>query len=67
MVLSIHFCVPKGVILLLLATVAGVLPTVSLASFPHITFLLFSFDVQVFVSLDLNGSFYSLLSSKEKY
>ena len=46
----------KGVIWLLVAAVAGVVPTVSLASFSYIS-LLFSFDVQVFVLLDLNGMF----------
>jgi hypothetical protein len=68
-VLSIRFCVlfSKGVIWLLLATVAGVVPTVSLASFfVHIS-LLFSFDVQVFACLDLNGTFCFLLSRNEKY
>jgi hypothetical protein len=50
----------KGVIWLLLATVAGVVPTVSLASFSKIS-LLFSFDVQVFACLDLNGTFCSLV------
>ena len=47
----------KGVIWLLVAAAAGVVPTVSLASFSYIS-LLFSFDVQVFVLLDLNGMFW---------
>lgn len=65
-VLSIHFFIvcSKGVIWLLLATTAGLLPVVSLAS---ILSLLFSFNVQVFACLDLNGNSCSLLSGNEKY
>ena len=56
----------KGVIWLLLATVAGVVPTVSPASFSYIS-LLFSLDAKVFACLDLNGTCCSFLSRNEKY
>ena len=57
---SIHLYVSKGVIWLLLATVAGIVPTVSPAGLSYISSL-FSFDVQVFACLNLNGTLYSLV------
>ena len=53
----------KGVIWLLVAVVAGVVPTVSLASFSYTT-LLISFNVQVFSLLNLNGTFCSFLETR---
>jgi chromate transport protein ChrA len=62
--LSIHLCYFfKGVIWLLVATVAGVVPTVSLASFSYI-YLLISLNVQVFSLLNLNGTFWSFLETR---
>ena len=56
----------KGVIWLLLAIVVGAVPTVSPASF-FIHTLLFLFYVKVFMFLDLNGTFCSLLTMNENY
>ena len=53
----------KGVIWLLVAVVAGVVPTVSLANFSYTT-LLISFNVQVFSLLNLNGTFCSFLETR---
>jgi hypothetical protein len=54
----------KGVIWLLLAILAGVVPTVSVISFLYVS-LPFSFDVQVFACLNLNGIFCSLVQKRE--
>jgi hypothetical protein len=56
----------KGVISLFLATIIGVLPTVSTARISYTHFYSYFF-VQLFICLDINGGFFSLMSCDEKY
>ena len=49
--LDLLLCSFKGVIWLLIATVAGVVPVVSLASFLNVSSLLFSLDARCLLAL----------------